>query len=46
MPKVLAEDAAGYGVLLAADPANEGLKRGKASTHYNLGTMLAAAAPA
>jgi hypothetical protein len=42
MPKALAEDTIGYGVLLAADPSNEGLKRGKASTHYNLGTMLAA----
>jgi Flp pilus assembly protein TadD len=43
MPKVLAEDAAGYGMLLLADPQNEGLKLGKAVTEYNLGTLLTAA---
>jgi hypothetical protein len=43
MPKVLAEDATGYGMLLLADPQNQGLKIGKAATEYNLGTLLTAA---
>ncbi len=41
-PKVLAEDAVGYATLLLGDPANEGLKRGRAATLYNLGTLLLA----
>jgi Flp pilus assembly protein TadD len=42
LPKALAEDAVGYDVLLMGDPTNAALKQGKASTHYNLGTMFAA----
>jgi hypothetical protein len=40
IPKVLAEDAVGYGMLLMSDPQNERLKNGKAALHYNLGTLF------
>ena len=42
IPKVLAEDAVGYGMLLVADPQNARLRNGKAAVHYNLGTLLLA----
>ena len=40
IPKVLTEDAVGYGMLLIADPQNARLRNGKAAVHYNLGTLL------
>jgi tetratricopeptide (TPR) repeat protein len=40
LPKTLAEDAIGYGMLLQTDASNETFKLGKAATHYNLGTLL------
>jgi mono/diheme cytochrome c family protein len=40
MLKVLAEDAVGYGMLLLADPGNAAIRRTKAATEYNLGTLL------
>jgi len=40
VPKVLAEDAVGYGMLLMTDPANSAMRRAKAATEYNLGTLL------
>jgi hypothetical protein len=42
MPKVMAEDAVGYGMLLLADPGNQAFRQGKAASHYNAGTLLAA----
>ena len=39
-PKVLAEDAVGYGMLLLADPGNAAIRQTKAATEYNLGTLL------
>jgi tetratricopeptide (TPR) repeat protein/mono/diheme cytochrome c family protein len=42
VPKGLAEDAAGYGMLLSMDPNNAALKQSKAATHYNLGSLFAA----
>jgi mono/diheme cytochrome c family protein len=43
VPKVLAEDAVGYGMLLLADPGNAAIRRTKAATEYNLGTLLLSA---
>jgi len=40
IPKVLAEDAVGYGMLLMGDPSNAAIRQTKAATEYNLGTLL------
>jgi tetratricopeptide (TPR) repeat protein len=40
IPKVLAEDAVGYGMLLMGDPGNAAIRQTKAATEYNLGTLL------
>ena len=41
-PKTVAEDVAGYEMLVRSNPGHEGYRRDLANGHYNLGTLYAA----